>query len=88
MIEVVPLLVVMVKLPAGSAVEPLAKVPEVQEAVAARLLTWTTWLPVVVPDAADALTMLELEEVTVLAESGPVTLFSDCMSLSRLVTLV
>ena len=37
-----PLPVVMVKLPAGIAVELLANVPDVQEAVVARLFTTTT----------------------------------------------
>ena len=42
MVAVEPLPVVMVKLPAGNAVELSANTPEVQEAVVARLLTITT----------------------------------------------
>ena len=42
MVVEVPLPVVMVKLPAGRAVEALVNAPDVQESVVARLLTTTT----------------------------------------------
>ncbi len=80
--------VVIVKLPAGNAVEPLAKVPDVQEAVVARLFTTTTWFPTELPDAADAVTTFAFEELTVMAESGPAILFRFSISLSRFVASV
>ena len=45
-------------------------------------------VPVALPDAAEAVTILEFEEVTALADKGPIKLFSDCMSLSSEVTSV
>jgi isocitrate dehydrogenase kinase/phosphatase len=77
-----------VKLPAGITVEALANVPEVHEAVVARLLTTTSWFPAALPEAADAETMLEFDDVTVLADKGPTILFKFCMSLSRFVASV
>jgi hypothetical protein len=44
--------------------------------------------PIAVPEAAVAVTTLELDEVTVAADNGPVRLLSDCISLSRLVASV
>ena len=41
-VAVAPLPAVIVKLPAGNAVEPFAKTPDVHDAVVARLLTTTT----------------------------------------------
>ncbi len=66
----------------------LATAPDAHEAVLARLLTITVWFPTALPEAAEAVTMLELEEDTVLADSGPVRVFRACMSLSRLVASV
>ena len=83
MVAGVPVPTVMVKLPAGNAEELWANTPEVHEAVVARLLTTTTWVPSALPAAAEAETMLELEEETVLAESDPARLPRSCMSLSR-----
>jgi len=40
----------------------------------------------VLPDAAEAVTTLEFEEETVLADNGPVMLFNACMSSSRVET--
>ena len=40
------------------------------------------------PKAADADATLEFEEDTLMAESGPLMLFRDCTSLSRLVASV
>jgi hypothetical protein len=78
----------MVKLPAGNVAELLANTPEVQEAVVARLFTTTSWLPVVLPDAAEAVTRLEFEDETVLADRGPTTLFKFWASSSRFVASV
>ena len=80
----VPLPLVMVKLPAGTAVELPANVPDVHEAVVAVLFTMTSWFPAELPEAAEAVTTFELEEVAVIAESGPVILLKLCISLSRL----
>jgi hypothetical protein len=77
-----------VKLPAGNAVVPLANTPEVHEAVEARLVTTMTWLPGVLPEAAEAVTTAEFEDETVLADSEPVMLFRFCVSVSRLDKLV
>jgi len=45
-------------------------------------------LPTAVPGAAEAVTMPELDELTVVADKGPVRLLSDCISSSRLVAAV
>ena len=79
----VPLPVVIVKLPAGRSVALLAKVPDVHEAVAARSFTTTEWFPTVLPEAAEAETTFEFEELTVIAERGPVTLLRLWTSESR-----
>ena len=84
----VPVGPMMVKLPPASGVVALATVPEAQEAVLARLLTITVWFPTALPDEADAETMLESEDVTVLADRGPVMLLSACTSLSMLLASV
>jgi hypothetical protein len=84
----VPLPVVIVKLPAGTRVEELANVAEVQEAVVARLVTTTSWFPAALPDAADPETTLEFEDVTAMADRGPAMLFKLCTSLSRFVASV
>ena len=78
----------MVKLPAANGVVALATTPEAQELVLARLLTTTVWFPDALPEAAVALTMLELEELTVRADRGPIREFIACMSLSRFVASV
>jgi hypothetical protein len=88
MVVTVPLAPVMVKLPAARGVVALATGPEAQEAVVARPLTTTMWFPAVLPEAADAVTTLELEEVTVRADKGPVRELRACMSLSRFVASV
>jgi len=87
-VVVLPVGPVMVKLPAAKGAVALETVPEAQEAVLARLLTTTVLFPAVLPDAADAETMPESEEVTVIADKGPVMLLRDCISLSRLVASV
>jgi hypothetical protein len=74
-----PVAVVSVKDPvASAAVGPDSRL-EYQEPWAARLLTTTVWLPRVVPSAAVAVTSL-LEDVTVRADSGPVSVFSASIS--------
>jgi len=78
-----PSAAVMVKLPVGKAVVPLAKLVEVHEAVVARFLTTTTWLPDALPVAADAVTALEFEEVTLRDDKAPVSDPRANMSLSR-----
>src|SRR5579872_1308064 len=58
MVVWVPLAPVMTKLPAARGVVALATVSEAQEAVLARLVTVTTWLPAAVPEAAEPVTTL------------------------------
>jgi hypothetical protein len=74
--------------PVGKSVVALDTAVEDQEAVVARLLTTTTLFPTALPEAAEAVTMLEFDDVTDAAARGPVKLLSDCMSLSRLVASV
>jgi hypothetical protein len=78
----------MVKLPAARSVVALATTPDAQDEVVARLFTSTVWLATVAPEAAEAVTMLEFDEVTVRADRGPVKLLSAWTSLSRLVVSV
>jgi len=78
-----PLAVVRVKEDGSNWVVGSASAFEYHAAVLARLLTTTVWVPVTVPVAAVAVRSLLLEEVTVLAASGPVKVFSDCISVAR-----
>jgi hypothetical protein len=75
---------VMVKLPAGIAVEAFENVPEVHEAVEARLFTTTTWFPVVAPALAEAVTRFAFDEFTVREARGPVRSFRVCISASSI----
>jgi hypothetical protein len=60
------------KLPEESAVLPLAAGLEYEELVVARLFTTTTWFPATDPAAADAVTMLEFEDVAAMDNNVPV----------------
>ena len=79
-----PSAAVIVKLPVGKAVVALAKLVEVHEAVVARFFTTTTWLPDALPVAADAVTTLEFEEVTLREARAPLIEPRANRSLSRL----
>ena len=84
-----PLAVVIVNdSPEGSAVVLLATVVDDQLSVVARLPTITTLSPGVVPGAVVPVTMLEFDEVTLVADNGPEKLLKACMSLSRFVASV
>ena len=67
----------------GNGAVGLLSILEYHDPVLARALTTTVWVPVVVPVAAVAVRSLLLEEVTVLAASGPVKVFRDCISVAR-----
>jgi hypothetical protein len=74
------------KLPAESAALLLATdVVEYHEAVAASLLTFTTWVPGEAVPVAEAVTRFESEELTSTDDSTPVTLFSASRSFSTVV---
>jgi hypothetical protein len=81
MVEDSPLALVRVKEVAGRAAVGLASRSEYQAPVVARLLTTTLCVPATVPLAAVALTALDNDDVTVRAESGPLSVLSACMSL-------
>lgn len=72
----VPLPLVIVRLPAGTVADVEANSEETQEAAVARLFTWMTWLPCVLPAAAVAVTTLEFDDVTEDDARGPVMLFN------------
>jgi hypothetical protein len=67
----------------GSEAVGLLSTLEYHDAVLARLLTTTVWVPVTVPVAAVAVRSLVFDDVAVLAASGPVKVFSDCISVAR-----
>jgi hypothetical protein len=80
MVTDAPAVVASVKDDAGRVAVAVAAASEYHAPVVARLLTSIVCVPVTVPVAAVAETILELEEVTVRAAKGPLREFSDCMS--------